>query len=693
MNVFELFGTIAINNKGANKSIDETGSKAKSLANAFGKIGNEALKVGKTVAKGMSVIGAAGAAAVSLLLKNSIGNYAEYEQLVGGVETLFKDSQDKVLKYAKNAYKTAGLSANDYMSTVTSFSASLLKGLGGDTAAAAEMANMAVTDMADNANKMGTDISMIQNAYQGFAKQNYTMLDNLKLGYGGTATEMARLINDSGVMGETMVVTAENLNEVSFAKMIEAIHVIQKEMGIAGATAEEAEKTITGSFNAWKAAGSNLLVSMASGDEKTRAEATAAFTETTKTLLTNVKPVMLNAINSIGTVLTEILPDILSLAGDCGAAIFAEILNGLTGSDVSAEDVKAAAQTMIDAVVGAWETATTTVTNAVAAVDKFFNVTIPETWNAMVQGVKEAWTDTVAPAIDSAAIAVADFFGIPVPENWSLSTQITEKWNEIISKIQEAIDKVREFLGLNKDPEEEKYHIYNEPIGPLTVQQQQHESAGRYAHWTDAQKDAAFDYISAVRGGYRTTDEVLQLQSVGLTDEAIANFQADISELLASGEFTVEIEDAMFEPGTQANLQSQLNSMPLVARITTKVQSIKDGLFDWAYSALGVTPDGSHASGLNYVPKDNYLANLHLGEAVLPRNEAELWRSGKGEGSVDTSKLESIMGTVATLLQQVAANTAGGQNVVLDTGVLVGQMAPRLDAQLGIMTARKERRG
>ena len=141
------------------------------------------------------------------------------------------------MEYANRAYETAGLSANEYMDTVTSFSASLLQGLGGDTEKAAEIANQAVIDMADNANKMGTSMEMIQNAYQGFAKQNYTMLDNLKLGYGGTATEMARLINDSGVLGDTVEVTAETVNSVSFDKMIEAIHVIQDQMGITGTTA------------------------------------------------------------------------------------------------------------------------------------------------------------------------------------------------------------------------------------------------------------------------------------------------------------------------------------------------------------------------------------------------------------------------------------------------------------------------
>lgn len=209
----------------------------------------------------------AGTVALGKLAQSAVSAYSDYEQLVGGVETLFKTSSATVMQYANNAYKTAGLSANEYMDTVTSFSASLLQGLGGDTEAAAQIADKAITDMADNANKMGTDMASIQYAYQGFAKQNYTMLDNLKLGYGGTQAEMARLINDSGVLGDTMQVTAQTVNQVSFDKIIEAIHVVQERMGIAGTTAKEASETIQGSVNAMKGAWQNFITGMADGDQ------------------------------------------------------------------------------------------------------------------------------------------------------------------------------------------------------------------------------------------------------------------------------------------------------------------------------------------------------------------------------------------------------------------------------------------
>ena len=210
-----------------------------------------------TAAKvGAAAIGAA-ATAIGALTTAAVNNYAEYEQLVGGVETLFKNSADTVMGYAENAYKTAGLSANEYMSTVTSFSASLLQSLGGDTEAAAKYADMAITDMSDNANKMGTDMELIQNAYRGFAKSNYTMLDNLALGYGGTKEEMERLLADAEKL------SGQEFDISSYADIVDAIHVVQTEMGITGTTAKEAATTIQGSTASMKSAWANLVTGLA----------------------------------------------------------------------------------------------------------------------------------------------------------------------------------------------------------------------------------------------------------------------------------------------------------------------------------------------------------------------------------------------------------------------------------------------
>ena len=271
--------------------------------NALGEASTKTHSFGETLKSGLATaakVGAAGLAAattaVTALSKAALDSYGDYEQLTGGVETLFKTSADVVMEYANNAYQTAGLSANQYMETVTSFSASLLQGLGGDTEEAARIADLAITDMADNANKMGTAMDSIQNAYQGFAKQNYTMLDNLKLGYGGTQAEMARLINDSGVLGGTMKVTSETVNQVSFDKMIEAIHVVQTEMGITGTTAAEAASTIQGSVSAAKSAWANLIAGL--GNEN------ADLDQLVGNLVTNVETAAENIIPRISQILS-----------------------------------------------------------------------------------------------------------------------------------------------------------------------------------------------------------------------------------------------------------------------------------------------------------------------------------------------------------------------------------------------------
>lgn len=245
---------------GAGDSVEDAGQAAKNADSGFttwkATLANLASTAITKVISGCTQL----AEKMADVTKSAVGHYAEYEQLVGGVETLFKDSSGKLIDYAEKAYKTAGMSSNQYMNTATSFAASLIQGLGGDTAKAVELTNLAITDMSDNANKMGTDIGSIQDAYQGFAKQNYTMLDNLKLGYGGTQSEMIRLINDSGVLGEKI----ESLDNVTFDQMIEAIHKIQDNLGITGTTALEAGTTISGSWGSVQALFENILTKVGS---------------------------------------------------------------------------------------------------------------------------------------------------------------------------------------------------------------------------------------------------------------------------------------------------------------------------------------------------------------------------------------------------------------------------------------------
>lgn len=289
-----------ISEKGFNKGIKNLGNIAKG---------------GLKVLAG-SVAGIA--AGFGVMTKSALDSFASLEQNIGGVETLFKDSAQKVIDSAENAYKTAGLSANAYMETVTSFSASLLQSLGNDTEKAADYADRAIIDMSDNANKMGTSMEMIQNAYQGFAKQNYTMLDNLKLGYGGTASEMYRLLQDAANLNEEFASTAKfsmdskGHLEANFADITEAIHIVQTEMGITGTTAKEASETISGSIASAKGAFDNFL--NGTGSPEALAESMVTAGKNVLKGLGEIVPRLLQTLPEVGKLIQENLVN--SLSGD-----------------------------------------------------------------------------------------------------------------------------------------------------------------------------------------------------------------------------------------------------------------------------------------------------------------------------------------------------------------------------------------
>mgnify|MGYP000864370121 CR=1 FL=1 len=296
MELFSIMGRIILQDGGVSSKLSAINGQAKSFHGSFvsgmSKVGN----VAKNVLSTMAVAVGAGVTGVIALGKKSVEAYSDYEQLTGGVETLFKKSAPLVESYAANAYKTAGMSANEYMETVTGFSASLLQSVGGNTAKAAQVANMALTDMSDNANKMGTDMGSIQYAYQGFAKQNYTMLDNLKLGYGGTQEEMQRLLSDAQKITGVKY-NIKNLNDV-----YQAIHVIQGQLGITGTTAKEASSTLQGSAMAMKSAWQNLLTGMADPTQ-------------------NFDKLLQNVLDSAGTFAQNLLPRIEIVLGGVATLI------------------------------------------------------------------------------------------------------------------------------------------------------------------------------------------------------------------------------------------------------------------------------------------------------------------------------------------------------------------------------------
>ena len=347
MNLLDLYAKITMDTSGYEKSLDDASSKASDFASK--------LKSGlATAAKVGAAALTAAATGVAALTKASIDQYAEYEQLVGGVDTLFKAASDKVQQYADKAYETAGMSANEYMNTVTSFSASLLQSLEGDTEAAAQKADQAITDMADNANKMGTSMEMIQNAYQGFAKQNYTMLDNLKLGYGGTKEEMQRLLKD-----------AEKLSGVkydlsSYADIVDAIHVVQTEMGITGTTAREASTTIQGSVASMKGAWQNLVTAIAA-DGWDIGVYVDNFVSSVKVVGQNVIPRVQQILSGIGELVTAIapmiaqeLPALISTVLPAMVSAGAQLLVGLvTGLITALPDLVAAVPQIVSALASA----------------------------------------------------------------------------------------------------------------------------------------------------------------------------------------------------------------------------------------------------------------------------------------------------------------------------------------------------
>lgn len=315
-NVFELYAKIGADTKDFDKGLSSAKDKfsgfADGLKSAAGKVGDILAGIGKAAAVG---IGAASTALVGLT-KQSLDAVANFEQLEGGVKKIFgEESAKKVMDFANNAYATAGMSANQYMETVTNFSATLIAGLKGDTEKAADLANMAIEDMADNANTFGTDLDSVQAAYQAFAKQNYTLLDNLKLGYGGTAREMARLLNESGVLGDRLINLddtkglTEAISEAGFPKIIEAIHKVQQELNITGTTGDEAGRTISGSVASMKAAWQNFLTG--TGSPKQFTEVLSVSIENIKKNLNQIIPRLTSGLTELVDLLAPEIPPII----------------------------------------------------------------------------------------------------------------------------------------------------------------------------------------------------------------------------------------------------------------------------------------------------------------------------------------------------------------------------------------------
>ena len=663
MDVFDLVAKIRLDSSEYESGVGKAKGKMATLASGVGKGLATVAKVGAAAVS-------AGAAGVAALTKMGVEGYAQYEQLVGGVETLFKTSQDTVMRYAENAYKTAGMSANQYMETVTSFSASLIQSLDGDTAKAAEVGNMAITDMSDNANKMGTSMQMIQNAYQGFAKQNYTMLDNLKLGYGGTKTEMERLLKDA------QKISGVKYDISSYADVVEAIHVMQEEMGIAGTTAKEAATTIQGSISMMKGAWENLVVGMA--DENADMDTLINnFVESTATAAQNLLPRIEQTLAGIGSLIEKLAP------------IIAEALPKLIEAVLPA--LLSAAMSLVTALVNGIITALPAVYDALMEA-----VTILLT---QVFGVSEENAGKFAEGVNGAFAKIGEGFSKMVEDANTEGTWLNEIW----TGLQNTGQLFKEFLVA----------LWDALVAAFQYLVSQAQTEGTFFNmvWEDIQirVKAAIDIIQGViklftqilkgdwSGAWETVKNIATtvwdaivgivlnivdyitgflgtmvekgFELINSLAEGIQNKFAELFALVGgwvTDNIITPIADMgkdLYEAGV--NLLNQF--WDGLKSVWESVKSWWDGLKLSDKSAnVNVNKNGGggeYATGLNYVPYDEFPAILHRGEAVLTAAEARVWRKNglggaaavAGGGVVINQYIQSVPQTPVDLANTTEA--------------------------------------
>jgi hypothetical protein len=534
VDVFDLFAKITLDSSEYEKSLKNAKSSASGLTGLFGKVGSAASTVGKgifTVATNVAKVSVAattaGAAAVSTLTGLAINSYADYEQLVGGVETLYKTSADKVRQYAADAYKTAGLSANEYMNTATTFAAALVSSLGGDTEQAAELANTAISDMSDNANKMGTNISSIQDAYNGFAKQNYTMLDNLKLGYGGTKTEMERLIDDANKLNAAQG-KATNYTIDSYADVVSAIHDVQNAMGITGTTAKEASTTIQGSINATKSAWSNLVTGIAD-DNANFEQLISNFVDSATTAASNIIPRIEVALNGAAKLIESLVPPIMAEL----PSLIETVLPQLAQSAVNI------VQTLVTGISA----------NAAQLIDSAIQII-----TVLCNGIYQ-----MLPTVAQSALEIV----------------LT-----MVSKLNENLPQMLDTAGQM--------------------------------------------LIAFVKGVSEHLPDVM-LAAASIVETLLTYFVQHLPDIVTGA---MQMGDAVID-GIIDGISAAWNSL------VSWFNGLWDSLFGNRSVNVDVNSSGSnhsHAGGLDYVPYNDYVANLHRGEMVLTAREAKNYRNGGKTG-------------------------------------------------------------
>lgn len=535
MDVFDLFAKITLDSSEYEKGLKDAKNSASGLTGLFGKVGSAASTVGKgifnvaaNVAKVSVAATTAGATAISALTGLAINSYADYEQLVGGVETLYKTSADKVQQYAADAYKTAGLSANEYMNTATTFAASLVSSLGGDTEQAAELANTAIGDMSDNANKMGTDMESIQNAYNGFSKQNYTMLDNLKLGYGGTKQEMQRLLDDANKLNAAQgSYTKYSID--SYADVVSAIHDVQNAMGITGTTAKEASTTIQGSLSAAKAAWANLVTGVAD-DNANFEQLISNFVDSTTTAASNIIPRIEVALNGAAKLIESLVPPIMAEL----PSLIETVLPQLAQSAVNI------VQTLVTEISA----------NAAQLIDSAIQI-ITVLGNGIYQ---------MLPTVAQSALQIV----------------LT-----LVSKLNENLPQML---------------------------------------------DTAGQMLIAFVGGISEHLPDIMLAAASIVETLLTYFIEHLPDIV---EGAMQMGDAVID-GIIDGISAAWDSL------VSWFNGLWNNLFGNRSVNVDVNSsgtDGSHAGGLDYVPYNNYVANLHRGEMVLTSAEATEYRKGNANAA------------------------------------------------------------
>lgn len=709
--IFELFGSIVLDTSGAEKALAKVSKAGRKVGGALGKgfklAGQAALQMGKVIGTGV----AAGTAAMGKLVSSAMSAYASYEQLEGGVQKLFgDDAQNLVMEYARNAYRTAGLSANEYMDTVTSFSASLIASLGKDTVAAAAYADLAITDMADNANTFGTSMEDIQNAYKGFSKQNYTMLDNLKLGYGGTQKEMERLLAD-----------AEKLSGVkydisSFADIIAAIHVIQdKQQHISGTTAKEASTTISGSIGSVKAAWANLLSGLADGNQDID-QLVGNLSDSVMTAVDNIvprlqtmAPRLVQAVQTLVSTLAPQLPGIINsiLPGMVEAATtlitgLADVLPDLLGSiiDVLPNVVKqigGALKKLFPSLLKTFKSLIGKIDfkglgQAIGSGLKSIVTNLPTIMQGIGSAIKWAWENSAYPLIQGIFKGV---FGVDPPDWPDVAKTITDSWNTFVSTAGVFLRLV--FGTSDEKPTEEELSKAKENVqkwwdGVVTAVGEycciDFRGIGRKANLMA--RDIQTWWNSVARQVNLVLGFTVEEHGSGTrTSSSGATMGGDGREFQEKTDFwgtpvSKETQDAVLNEALKGAQKNILYGNTTPTFLQPKIPNTYIGA------------PSAHADGAIF-SKPTFF-DTHSGYHLVGEAGAEAVAPiGVLQGYVKSAVGEVVGASMERKLDQMLAALQSGfsgmnqQQIVLDTGVLVGATASKMDKRLGRMALRRGR--